>query len=166
MTAIKRPLAAVVLGAAGIAVLATCVLTGIAYSSARRADTALTERALATSRREAEAPRPAAVVAEPSRVRVCPEGAEGLAVAAGRALGAEVLRDGALDVAAVGRISNAAIAAARYLERARAAPALPQRLGRERDGKGGWKPLTPAAVGCATVPVIERGADAPSTARR
>lgn len=151
MTAIKRPLAALVLGAAALAVLATCVLTGIAYSSGRRADNALTERALATSRREAEAPRPTAI-AEPATVRICPRDAEGLAVAARRALGRGILDGGKLDPAAVADISNAAIAAARYLERARAAPALPQRLGRERDGKGGWKPLTPETVGCATVP--------------
>lgn len=148
----RRPTAIAALGAAGLAALAACLVSGIAYSSARRSDDAITDRALAALRREARAPR-AKASRQQATARVCPEDAEGLAVASRRALGIPLLaRSGAIDAAAIAAISNAAIAAARYLERARAAPALPQRLGRELAADGSWVAIEPAPTGCATIP--------------
>lgn len=152
MTAMKRPLAIAGLAAAAIAALGLCLVAGLSYASARRADTAITDRALATLRREARAPRPSAD-REPATARVCPEDAEGLAVAARRALDIDPTdKSGAIAPAAIAAISNGAIAAARYLERARAAPALPQRLGRQLAPDGSWVPIEPPPTGCAIVP--------------
>ncbi len=89
-------------------------------------------------------------------LKVCPRGAEGLANTARRSIRRKLLtEEGSVDPVALAEMSNIAIASARYLEGANAAPALPQRLGRQRvttaDGDS-WEPLAYPSVGCAMVP--------------
>ena len=158
----RRPLAVAIAALMSAIFVAGAVLAGAVYASGRRGEDAIVRRALATLRREARAPR--APAANPSdRLRVCPEGAEGLAATARRALGTPLVTEGSrlIDPAALAAVSNLAIASGRYLERARAAPALPQRLGRQRTA-GGWEPLEPEPIGCAAVAA---GPPAPAAAR-
>lgn len=149
----KRWVAVAITTTVATAALAVTVILGGHHSSHRLAEAAAADRALATVKREARAD-PGSSSAPAQRTReVCPREAEGLAAAALRALEPTLIdRKGVLDLAALAETSNLAIAAARYLERARAAPALPQRLGRERDEAGQWRTLTAPTVGCALIP--------------
>lgn len=135
------------------ALLAALVCAGflsIRLADARRADAeqyraAVIERDRAVA--TAPPPRP------PRRgVRVCPRSADGYARAIATALGLRLLDSaGRLDTAALARLSGLALTAERRAERAAAGPALPQRMGRERDGDG-WRAIEPPAAPCVSVP--------------
>ena len=139
---------------ASLLTIAAVVLAGSHQRSAQREADALRKRAAATVKRTAVAQ--AITTPAGRRTKICPRGAEGLGNTARRSIRRKLLGEsGKLDLAALGEMSNLAIAAGRYLERARAAPALPQRLGRTRspgaDGKLRWKPIEVPTVGCALV---------------
>ena len=150
----SRRVLTIVVAVAALVILVAAVAAGHRQRSAEKGAIAQTRRATATVRRTA--------AAEPSggqrsnQTKVCPRGAEGLGNSARRSIKRKLLsEEGRVDRAALAEMSNIAIAAARYLERARAAPALPQRMGREqtkRDGETVWEPIAYPKIGCAMVP--------------
>lgn len=147
---------AVLLGIAMTACAAAAVvmLSGM-LAADRRAERLGYEQAMAHQRRAAgrALPAPDTPVAAPrAPLTVCVRGVDGFAAAL-RAAGASAVLDpaGRLDVAAFAALSDLAVRAERYVEQARGAPALPQRLGRARvSGPEGpaWQPLEPEQVPC------------------
>ena len=147
-----------VLSAAVAFVSATILVIAVAAGHRQRTAEADTEQ----TRRRAAATVKRTAIAEPNsppasrRTKICPRGAEGLGNSARRSIKRKLLdEEGRVDRAALDEMSNLAIATGRYLERARAAPALPQRLGRTRatdkDGKPVWEAISYPTIGCAMV---------------
>jgi hypothetical protein len=157
--------------------MAVCAAAAVILLSARLAADQRAERhgyqeAMAYQRRAAGRALPAARAAStPARSRtateLCVRGVDGFAASVRAALPAagmpDVLDDaGRLDVTAFVALSDLALRAERWVEQARGAPALPQRMGRVR-GEGAeapaWQPLAPPRVACgggeayATVPL-------------
>lgn len=155
-----RQRTAVLLGVATTACAAAAVvmLSGT-LAADRRAERLGYEQAMAHQRRAAgrALPAPDAPAAVPrAPLTVCVRGVDGFAEALRAALpeaGVPAVLDdaGRLDLAAFAALSDLAVRAERYVEQARGAPALPQRLGRARvpgaDGPG-WQPLVPEQVPC------------------
>ncbi len=146
------------IGSLTVVAAVTGVITG--YSQRRAAAEAAAELARASAHVKRSLSAPVNSGKQPLRpIKVCPRGAEGLGNSARRSIRRKLLTDaGNVNGAALAQMSNIAIASARYLERAHAAPALPQRLGRQRVNPPGnhshsqWEPLKMPQVGCALVP--------------
>jgi hypothetical protein len=157
--------------------MAACAAAGVILLSAGLAEDQRAERhgyqqALAQQRRAAGRSLPAARTPAPRRGagELCVRGVEGFAESQRTALPAaggpdalDVLDDaGRLDVTAFAALSDMALRAERWVEQARGAPALPQRMGRTRRagvatgaaadaaGEPAWQPLEPARVTCGS----------------
>jgi hypothetical protein len=79
----------------------------------------------------------------------CVRGVDTFATALHRGLGKSALdSDGQLLPDVLTELSNLATRAERYAEISRAAPALPQRMGRQRNADGTWNSLQPPRVDC------------------
>jgi hypothetical protein len=148
--------------------MAACAAAGVILLSARLAEEQRAERhgyqqALAQQRRAAGRSLPAARTPAPRRGagELCVRGVEGFAEslrAAGGPDALDVLDDTRrLDVTAFAALSDMALRAERWVEQARGAPALPQRMGRTRHagvatdaGEPAWQPLEPARVTCGS----------------
>jgi hypothetical protein len=147
---------ATVLGV-GIAVVAVVELLGLTalLAAERRADRTRYDDALAAQRHAAGAPLAAAAddAPDPRDATACVVGVDTPVRAAQRALGVELVTGGRLDVDALRSLSGAAFRGQRYLEQSRGAPALAQRMGRQRIAPGApgpvaWEALAPEAQGC------------------
>jgi hypothetical protein len=93
------------------------------------------------------------VEADAEAIAVCVRGVDTPVRAVQRALDAPVVDEGRIDTDALATLSALAVRGNRYLEQGRGAPALPQRMGRERvsgdgDGHSGWRTLVPPTVDC------------------
>jgi hypothetical protein len=106
------------------------------------------ERAAAAQRRAAAAAILPGEGAPPAAEPICVRGVGTFVSAAARTERARLVADGALDLAALARLSRRAVAAERYAEQAAAGPALPQRMGRAPGPDGEWRPLAPDAIEC------------------
>jgi hypothetical protein len=79
----------------------------------------------------------------------CVRGVETFASVLHSGLGRSVIdSEGKLQPEVLASVSDLATRAERYAEVARAEPALPQRLGRQRDEAGAWRPLQPDTLAC------------------
>jgi hypothetical protein len=154
--------------------MAACAAAGVILLSAglaadQRAERHGYQQALAQQRRAAGRSLPAARTPVPRRGagELCVRGVEGFAESLRTALPAaggpdalDVLDDtGRLDVTAFAALSDMALRAERWVEQARGAPALPQRMGRTRRAgadasaaadEPAWQPLEPARVTCGS----------------
>ena len=152
--------------------MAACAAAAVILLSAGLAADQQAERdgyqqALAQQRRAAGRSLPAARTPAPRRGagELCVRGVESFAESLRTALPAaggpdalDVLDDtGRLDVTAFAALSDMALRAERWVEQARGAPALPQRMGRTRLAGAAadadeppWQPLEPARVPCAS----------------
>jgi hypothetical protein len=150
--------------------MAACAAAAVILLSAGLAADQRTERhgyqqALAQQRRAAGRSLPEPRTPTPPRAagELCVRGVEGFAESLRTALPAaggpdalDVLDDaGRLDVIAFAALSDHALRAERWVEQARGAPALPQRMGRTRRAIAGadepaWQPLEPARVACGS----------------
>jgi hypothetical protein len=165
---------------------AAVILLSAGLAADQRAERHGYQEALAQQRRAAGRSLRAHQTPAPRRPsgELCVRGVDGFAAslraalpAAGRADAMDALDDaGRLDMPAFTALSDLALRAERWLEQARGAPALPQRMGRTRapagpdaDAEPAWQPLAPARVACgsgeayAAVPLdLERPASQPA----
>jgi hypothetical protein len=141
-------------GLAVVCVVELVALTGL-LAAERRADRTRYDQALAAQRHAAGAPLPlpADEAPDPRDTIACVAGVDTPVRAAQRALGVALVTGDRLDVEALRALSGAAFRGQRYLEQSRGAPALPQRMGRQRvdpdrPGPVVWEALAPEAQGC------------------
>jgi hypothetical protein len=146
---------------------AAVILLSAGLAAEQRAERDGYQQALAQQRRAAGRSLPAPRTPVPPRGagELCVRGVEGFAESLRTALPAagspdalDVLDDaGRLDVTAFAALSDMALRAERWVEQARGAPALPQRMGRTRRAgaaldadEPAWQPLEPARIACGS----------------
>ena len=140
-----------------IALASVTVLVGLSglLAADRRRDRDRYAGAVQDQRRQTgqAAPRPDDARPLPRETVFCVSGVGTFSTTLRDALGTSVVDDqGRLEPSELRRLSSLATRAMRYVEQARAGPALPQRLGRARsvddEGLTTWTALSPATVEC------------------